>query len=357
MLQNILLYRMTMVSAVLLLFACAPATVRQEPTILYPALPDEPRIAYLMSYYGEPDFQEISFFDKLFGAPRVRSMIKPYGVASNGDTIYVTLAGKVPDVAVIKPKERKVEMLSEKPRVKFGLPTGIAAAKNGTIYVADSDLKKIHVFDEKGAYKTAFGSPDDFQRPAGLAINESLSRLYVADSFGHGVTVFSLSGQRLFRFGAVGTKDGELYYPTNIAVDRRNGDIAVADTQNFRVQVFDKDGKFLRKFGEVGDLPGNFTRPKGIGVDSEGHIYVADAGFDNFQVFDETGRLLIFIGSFGTAGGYFQSPAGLYIDENDRIYVVDALNNRVCVYQYFSTKWIKANPEEYKKYLNPSPPK
>ncbi|MEK6742627.1 MAG: 6-bladed beta-propeller [Nitrospirota bacterium] len=284
-------------------------------------------------------------------------MIKPYGVATTGDSIYVTLAGNAPGVAVINPKERKVAMLGEQPLFRFGLPTGIAAAKNGTVYVADSDQKKIHVFDEKGTHKTSFGSSEDFQRPAGLAINESLSRLYVADSFGHGVTVFSLSGQKLLRFGTVGIKEGELYYPTNVAVDRRNGNIAIADTQNFRVQVFDKDGKFLRKFGEVGDIPGNFSRPKGIAVDSDGNIYVADAGFSNIQVFDETGRLLIFFGSFGKAGGFFQSPAGMYIDENDRIYVVDALNNRVCVYQYFSDKWIKANPEEYKKYLTPSPPK
>ena len=349
--------RITLAVAGALLFACAPAAVRQETTILYPELPAEPRIAYLRSYYGEADFRELSFFDKLFGAPRVRPLIKPYGAVPYGDGIFITLTANPPDVALINPKERKVTSLSAMNNVKFGIPTGIVPAKNGLIYVADSDQKKIHVFDGKGTYRTAFGSSEDFQRPAGLAINESLSRLYVADSFGHGVTVFSLSGQKLFRFGTPGTKEGELHFPTNIAVDRRNGNIAIADTQNFRVQVFDKDGKYLRKFGEVGDAPGNFSRPKGIGVDSDGNIYVADAGFSNFQVFDENGQLLIFIGGVGTAGGYFQSPAGIYIDENDRIYVVDALNNRVCVYQYLSTKWIKANPEEYKKYLAPFPPK
>lgn len=331
-----------------LAYGCSKAAV-QEPLLLYPLPPDEPRIKYVRTYRGEIDFVKGGFFDIIFGRPAAPRLRKPYGVTARGDKIYVTQTGGA-SVAVIDTKAQKVSYIGDMGSTgRLSMPIGVAVAPSGMLIVSDSKLKRVFVYDEAGNFKGAIGKKDDFEAPSGIAINPELGRVYIADSYGHRVGVYTLQGEALFKFGRRGHDNAEFNFPTSIAIDKRNGEVYVVDTQNFRVQVFDKDGRFLRKFGSVGDTPGSFARPKGIGIDSEGHVYVADAAFDNFQVFDETGRLLLPIGAAGSRPGYFQLPAGVYVDENDRIYVVDQLNNRVQVFQYLSEKWKRDNSEEFEK--------
>lgn len=337
-----------LIVSTLAICGCA-TTAPKEVDLYWPLPPEEPRIAYLKSYKGEGDFRKSGFFDAIFGAPSATRLQKPYGVFARGEKIYVTVAGSSV-VAIFDLKEQKVTYLGDSGSGKLSLPLGIAVTADNRIFVSDGKLKRVFAYDEKGNIKLAIGKKDEFKNPSGIAINEELGRLYVADSYMHSVLVYSLKGEPLFQFGGRGYKDGEFNYPTNVAVDKRNGNVYVVDTQNFKVQVFDKDGKFIRKFGEVGDKPGNFARPKGIGIDSEGHVYVADAAFDNVQIFDENGQLLLFIGSAGEDPGYFQLPAGIYVDAKDKVYVVDSLNGRIQVFQYLSEKWKKENPDELKKY-------
>lgn len=332
------------------LLGCATTPKEKESLIIWPQPPEEPRVAYLRSHYGERDFVKSSIFDALFGKPPMSVLPKPYGVFAAGNKIYVTLsaAGRV---AVIDTKERKVIYIGDAGAGRLSMPIGIAGTSDGTLYVSDVKLNRIFVYDTEGQLKFAIGRKDELKNPSGIAVNEELKRLYVADAQSHTIHVYSLEGVKLFQFGRAGGGDGELYFPSNIAIQKRTGNVYVVDTQNFRVQVFDKEGKFLKKFGSLGDRIGNFSRPKGIGIDSEGHVYVADAAFDNFQIFDENGQLLLYVGSAGTSPGFFQLPAGIYVDERNRIYVVDQLNGRVQVFQYLSDDWKKANPEELKKYL------
>mgnify|MGYP001595533575 CR=1 FL=1 len=336
-------------------FSACVATPHQEVKLVYPLPPQEPRIAFLGSYRGEIDVKKKSamegFLGFLFGSAERPDLQKPYGVASFGDKIYVTDTGSG-EVLVIDVKERKVHHIGDGGSGKLAVPIGIAIAADGTIFVADAKLKRVFGYDQTGKVKVAIGQKDELKNPAGLAINNELGRLYVVDSHGNAVHVYSTKGEPLFQL--LGGEGGFLF-PSNVAVDRRNGNVYVVDSQNFRVQVFDKDGKFLRTFGKIGDVPGTFSRPKGIGIDSEGHVYVVDAAFNNVQIFDEQGQLLLFIGAEGRAPGYFQLPAGMYVDEKDRIYVVDSFNFRVQVFQYLSDRWKKEHPEEYKKYILTEP--
>lgn len=347
-LKNSLQYFILAVAA----FGCAPsvAPITNEP-LVYPAPPEDPRIVYLTSYYGEGDFKKRSWFDNFFGTPPVPPMKKPYGVSAQGERIYVTT--ELGPVMVIDTKERKVSYIGDKGRAKLGLPIGLAISTEGTVFVSDARFKKIYGFDAQGALKTAIGKTGELLNPVGLAINRELGRLYIVDSHAHMVRVYSTRGEPLFQFGSAGGGDGQFYYPSNVAVNQKNGKVFVADSMNFRVQVFDKDGKFLTKFGQVGDSPGSFTRPRGVAIDSEGHVYVVDAAFGNFQIFDEDGQLLLVVGEGGREPGYFDMPAGIYVDEQDRIFAVDSLNSRVQVFQYLSEKWKKEHPTEYNKYLLP----
>lgn len=339
----------------MLIFLSGCAAKAPQQLLAWPQLPDLPRIAYVTSYRGSLDFIKPRFWDTVFGSSEARrnDLSKPFGVSAYGDRIYVSDTG-FGYVAVIDTKERKVSYLGTGGRVVLRQPFGVAAAADGTIYVADGKLKSIFAFDQQGALVSAFGKAGELVRPAGIAVNSGLGRLYVCDVSANAVFAYSLKGERLFAFKKNDeTGDGAFNSPTHIAIDRRNGNVIVTDTNNFRVQVFDQDGAFLRKFGQLGDSPGEFSRPKGIAVDSEGHVYVADAAFNNFQIFDDMGRLLLTVGRLGQGAGEFQLPAGMYIDDQDRIYVADTLNRRIEVFQYMSDAWKQAHPEEFSKYLLP----
>lgn len=120
------------------------------------------------------------------------------------------------------------------------------AAKNGTIYIADSYNRRIQAFDESGtllwarpdATTTATqGAESSWDLPQDLAFNGK-GELVVIDAFAFDLTVVDpKTGARGRSYGTFGRADGEFYYPTSVAYDERRDWFVVADTQNNRVQV------------------------------------------------------------------------------------------------------------------------
>ena len=213
-------------------------------------------------------------------------------------------------------------------------PIGIAIDEYGFIYVSDSKKGAVFLFKDNGrSFVTTIGG-GLFKRPTGIAVNPRSAELLVVDTLQSQVFRFDLSSRSpKGSFGTDGAAEGRFHYPTNIFVTPA-GDIVVSDALNFRVQVFSPQGVFRFAFGQMGHAPGTFSRPKGVAVDSDGHIYVVDALFDNIQVFDPGGRLLMAFGGHGTGYGDFWLPTGLYIDNQDLIYVSDASNRRVQIFRY-----------------------
>lgn len=331
---------------------CAAAP-EKELALLWPAPPQEPKFMYVRSYYGQADLVEIGFWDKFFGLPAMQGLDHPNGVFSHGDKMYVTLAGRG-DIVVMDMEKKSFKYFGDSSAVKLGRVAGITGLADGSsIFVSDAGNKRVVAFDLNGTVKTIIGKKGELENPAGVAVNSTLGRLYVADSHGCKVNVYALTGELLFTFGKPGFGNGEFLYPSGVALQETSGKVYIVDTQNFRVQVFDQDGKFLDKFGELGDSFGNFSRPKGIAIDQYGHIYVVDAAFGNVQVFDDKFRLLIFIGAVGDKPGQFNLPIGIFIDTKDRIFVTDSLNGRVSVFQYLSEQWPREHPEEYKEMMLP----
>jgi DNA-binding beta-propeller fold protein YncE len=213
-------------------------------------------------------------------------------------------------------------------------PIGIAIDKSGIVYITDSKRGMVYIFKDNGKTFLSTIGRDIFKRPTGIAINPKTSELLVVDTLLSRVFRFDLAN-RLPKgsFGTDGATAGMFHYPTNIFVTL-TGDIIVSDALNFRVQVFSPKGRFLFSFGRMGDEPGTFSRPKGVAADSDGNIYVVDALLDNIQVFDKRGRLLMAFGEHGRRYGEFWLPTGIYIDNNDLIYVSDSSNQRVQIFKY-----------------------
>jgi len=305
-----------------------------EARLVWPSPPDEPRIAYVKSIATPADIgRSPSSFKRMVGfitgeSAERDNMVKPFGVAldetgnlcltdtGNNSVLYCDLLHK---------QWRRWPGVD---KTRFASPVAIVK-KNGTFYVADSELGKVIAFDENN--RALFTITEPLQRPAGLAL--AGDSLFVVDSQAHAVFAFDLRGQFRSQFGKRGVGPGEFNFPTHITSDN-SGHLLVTDSLNNRIQVFQHDGKFISEFGSAGDAPGHFGRPKGVAADSFGHIYVVDAVFDNIQVFDSSGRLLLNLGQGGAKPGQFGVPAGIAVGADNQIYVADSYNRRVQVFKY-----------------------
>ena len=96
----------------------------------------------------------------------------------------------------------------------------MAVDDKANVYVSDSVIGKVFVFDEKGKIKSEIGGKGILARPAGLAINPVNNYLYVVDTASNKIKVISLDGKPVSEFGQRGKKDGEFNFPTNIAIDK-----------------------------------------------------------------------------------------------------------------------------------------
>jgi len=308
--------------------------------ILWPGQPEKPRIKYLWSLYSLAP--RMSFVDFLAGGgdptdPKASPvLVMPYSVYFEGERLYVADSGAM-RATVINIKTTEVLQLGISGKGELEFPVGIVADKAGNIYVSDSDLNKVFVYDKDGKFIGNL-SEVKFVRPAGLAYDKDKDLIYVVDTQDHKVYGISpANGSVRLIIGKRGEADGEFNYPTHIAVDK-DGSIWVADAMNFRIQGFDRQGKFISKFGSAGDSYDKFAIPKGVAADSEGNIYVVDSGQDMVKIFNRDGRLLLFFGEKGNNRGMFWLPAGIFIDKDDKIYVADAYNHRVQVFQFLGGK-------------------
>ncbi|MCL5256493.1 MAG: SMP-30/gluconolactonase/LRE family protein [Chloroflexi bacterium] len=186
----------------------------------------------------------------------------PVGVAAapNGD-IYVS---------DILPGQQSISVFDKAGNYKFSFgkegkqpgqmdyPNDIAIDRQGQVYVGSNLGARVDVFKADGTYVTSIGavaatsvgsdqslSKDATASGGGVAMPRGLfvdseGRLYVVDSLNSEIIAFDTSDKGLanmFKFGTVGSGDGQFSYPTGITADA-GGRLYVADWYNNRVQVW-----------------------------------------------------------------------------------------------------------------------
>jgi sugar lactone lactonase YvrE len=309
--------------------------------MVWPGPPDPPRVKYLWSITetaaakeGRRGLRDFILGDATGDVtdPRTSNVLmRPYTVYVDAkERLYVADPGAF-RVTVIDLKTADVLNITQAGNEDFISPIGVLSDRSGRIYVSDSQLGKVSVFDEKGTYLTRFEG--EFKRPTCMAIDEKGSTIYVSDTLEHKIYTYSLEGKRTGSIGGPGSLPGELHYPTHLFVDKE-GLLYVTDSMNFRIQIFDPAGDVLGSVGVLGDRHGNLEKPKGVAVDSQGHIYVVDSINDTVKIFDRKGALLLFFGERGHSLGEFWLPSGIFIDNADIIYVADTYNMRVQAFQF-----------------------
>lgn len=315
-----------------------PITPETGPDIVWPPAPEIPRIRFVAAVSQPQDLQIRPgvfkrLFDYLIGKTEV-PMVAPYGVETDSAGRLYVVDTFLRTVHVFDVKGGAYYLFPSEP-ANLVSPIDIAIENtNGRIYISDSQTGVVKVFQDAGQKFAGEIGKGILARPTGMAVNEKTAELLVVDTLQAAVFRFNLADRQLTgKFGGSGRAPGRFNFPTNIFVDR-DGLIFVADSLNFRIQEFTPAGEFRREFGSIGNSPGHFSRPKGVAVDSDGNIYVVDGLFDNVQIFDRNARLLMDFGRPGSGYGEFWLPTGIFIDSGDRIYVSDTYNKRVQIFQY-----------------------
>ncbi len=287
-----------------------------------------------------------SWMDRLAGAQPVGTidekkipyqLLRPYGVAVDSKrTIYA--ADQSVGAIFMFDDEGNVSLIKNGADAHFGLVDGLAIDDDDRLFVSDSKLNRVTVFNPQHKVIANVGA-DVLMNPAGLAIDTENRFLYVVDTGNDVIRVFDADTFKPLRvIGVPGKKHtlndpGTFSLPYGVAVDGA-GNLYVTDTFNDRVEIFDPDGTFISQFGKNGDSASDFERPKGIAIDCDGHIWVVDATQMRVKVFDTQGKLLIYFGGWGYWPGQFMGPNGIAIDKENRVVVTETFPGRVQIFQY-----------------------
>ncbi len=323
--------------------------------LVWPQPPAVARIKFLTLYTGEKiDFKALeqpakkpkqSWMDRLAGTqPDNQKHVKVpiqfmrvYGLAVDSKGNIYAADQAVGAIFIIDPLGN-VDFIRNGKEARFSLLNGLAIDDNDRLFVTDSKLHHVLVFNARHQQEAVIGT-DVLADPGGAALDTENRLLYVVDTGNDQVMVFDADNYKLLRKIGTGghkhtlTDPGTFSLPTHVALDG-DGNVYVTDTLNDRVEIFDADGQFISEFGKAGDGPGFFTRPKGIAVDCDGHIWVVDEAQSRVQVFDREGRLLSYFGEVGPYPGQFNAPYDVFIDKKSRVLVSEQFPGRVQLFQY-----------------------
>jgi DNA-binding beta-propeller fold protein YncE len=326
-------------AAALLLAGCAsaPAPLAMAPdmTRVWPVPPDPPRVAYLDEIRvprdaGVRESLAQRIVGVIAGRKRAPAMEQPLGIYADKDGWLLVADPGLQTVHIYNLVKHTYAQAFEMPGGRLASPVGVAFdPERGWIYVADSILNGIFIYDTRGYFVGTFG--EGLKRVSGLAWDAPRKRLLAVDTGHHRVLVYDADGRQTQVIGRHGDGPGEFNYPTHVAV-APDGTFFVTDTLNFRVQEFAADGTPIRSVGHVGQVVGSFSKPKGVALDDQGHLFVVDGIYDVVQLFDVQGDLLMLFGGAGSEPGHFWLPAGIAVAGNE-IFVADTQNRRVQLFR------------------------
>ncbi len=181
-------------------------------------------------------------------------------------------------------------------------------------------------------YRTIHRAAGPFNLPTNLALATDGS-IYVADGYGNArVHRFDPQGKLIGSWGEPGAGPGQFHLPHGIAIGR-DGTVYVADRENCRVQLFDLAGRYLAEWPDI-------ARPCQVFVDEEDRVFIAELGFragmfpgneppgdhppgGRLSVFDRHGKLQARWGGGDNpcSPGDFFAPHDVCVDADGAVYV------------------------------------
>jgi DNA-binding beta-propeller fold protein YncE len=160
-------------------------------------------------------------------------------------------------------------------------------APGHVLYKLNADGKEIMRLGTKG---TAGTGNSTFNLPTDIAFAPN-GDLYVTDGYGGArVVKFSRDGKYLLQWGKRGKGPGEFMLPHNVVTDAQ-GRVYVTDRDNQRIEVFDANGTFLTQWTGTGGVSGLF-------MTKDQHLWAGGV------LRDLTGKAVGRLNGPGTAGAH-----------------------------------------------------
>lgn len=293
---------------------------------------------------------------------------EPFGVAADaGGNVYVADAGESNRIRKISPEGIVTTLAGGREgfadgagaAAAFHTPSALALDREGNVYVADTGNHRIRKVTPSGEVTTlagdgAAGYADGpaasarFDAPVGVAADRE-GNVYVADTYNDRVRLVTKDGQvkTIAGAGTPGHADGDALAaalfdtPCAVAVSDA-GEVYVADTGNHRIRKLSKDGQVTtlpvvmqNPDAPDGPPPGEVSRPAGLALTHDGFLYVTE--LDRGRVLqvapDMTARVIAGRGSGFAAGdgraARFNQPAGLTLLRGGVLLVADTANHLV----------------------------
>lgn len=203
----------------------------------------------------------------------------------------------------------------------------------------------------EGGFVDGPGARAQFDGPTGLAADRD-GRIFVSDTSNHAIrmidtdvlhTVTTIAGT-----GVAGSVDGpgttaQFRRPTGVAVGP-DGAVYVADSDNFAIRRLTRDAAgtwtvttWAGALGQAGTANGvgtsaRFRRPMALAVDDAGNVFVADQAGQTIRMVTAGTQEVVTVAGSGVAGtvdasgvnARFNSPAALALDPDGSLYVFDA---------------------------------
>ncbi len=166
---------------------------------------------------------------------------RPTGIAIDRETHRVYVTDTLADcVYILDTDGRVLRRFGERggENGDFNFPVEVQV-KDGVVVVVDAMNFRIQLFDRDGNFQGQIGTSGDpaggIYRPKGIGI-DSENHIYVVDSELGIVQVFDRRGRLLYRFGN-GTNFGQFLLPAGLFIDR-NDRVYLVDSYHRQVQVF-----------------------------------------------------------------------------------------------------------------------
>lgn len=308
---------------------------------------------------------------------RVQTAIIPQGYLYGSVIVNQTLFVSELDTGLIKAIDTSGK--KEPAIVAKGLlePKGLAAAADGTLYVADSGHHRIVSISTTGEMKTVAGTGKagyqdgraakaQFNDPSDIATAGDGS-LYVADTLNHRIRKIAADGTVTTVAGSSTQKDAEGWLigglqdgkaaearfnePASIAFDKQ-GNLYIADTGNQRIRVLTTAGNIQTVAGGGDERVENryikggyadgqgaasrFYAPVGLTFAADGSLYIADSLNNAVRVLSPDGKVSTVAGGelHGAGNGWgtdaqFDGPADIAVDTRGALWVTDRWNRTI----------------------------
>jgi len=286
----------------------------------------------LLSLANEP--QRVPVLDKLPGVKYEFSAFggsfgrldHPVGIAYDGkDRIYVT-ESTLGKVLVFDSRGRNGRVFVDTASHVIRNPAGVDVGPDGLVYVADPGQSKLFVFDTQGR------KVREISTTGAAWVHVAGDRIYTLTTGTLFVT--DLQGNALGQWGTFGRGPSQLAYPGGVTVDPARR-MYVTDLNNYRVVALDPDFNRVWQVGETAltqkaaDKRG-LGGPTGITLGGDGNIYFLDGMSSNIHVVDKSGKEISKpLSGPGSADNQLYLPRSIDWMNDDLFVIADTFHNRI----------------------------